>query len=222
MKSDTNRYRKAYCRYIIYMLFILFSCKEGKRKQRIKQVVPEWIGKEILFPSCLPCRSLGSDTDCINLTILNFKIVLYINSLRCRSCRLRLTEWKKIITETDSLFSDEVDFSFYVQPQKRDERFLETMFRQNVSRHPVFIDTPNIIYRINKFPYQTEYQCLMRKITNNVLMIDNPSLNTRIWQFYKRYISERNKKLITGKKEDCIGLSKINSLSTMFTSILIY
>jgi len=123
MKRITNRHKKAYCWYVIILLFLLCSCKEGRRRLNIQQVVAEWTGKEIQFPTGIPCRSMGIDTDCINITNLNYKILLYVDSLGCSSCRLKLSEWKQIIAEADSLFSGEVDFLFFFQPKKQDESF---------------------------------------------------------------------------------------------------
>jgi len=157
--------------------------------QSIQQVVAEWREKQILFPSGIPCQSFGRDTDCINPSNPNYKILLYVDSTGCSSCRLKLSEWKRIIAESDSLFSREVDFLFFFQPKKHDETELQSLFRQNGFRYPVFIDTKNEIFELNKFPSQTDYQCFLLDKDNKVLMIGNPSINTGVWQLFKKYIA---------------------------------
>ena len=193
----------AYCRYLIIILLFLCSCKDG-RKQTIRQVVAEWTGKEIQFPVGIPCQSVGIDTTCIDCSNSNYKILLYVDSMGCTSCRLKLPEWKRIIAEVDTLFAEQVDFLFFFQPKKRDERELQLMFRNNGFRYPVFIDTGNEINKLNKFPSNTEYQCFLLDRDNKVLLIGNPSLNTGIWQLFKKYISERDSKLTQGKKEESL------------------
>ena len=188
---------------IIVSFLLLCSCKEG-REQTIRQIVAEWTGKEIQFPVGIPCQSLGQDTACIDFSNPAYKILLYVDSAGCTSCRLKLPEWKRIMAEADTLFSGEVDFLFFFQPKKRDERELQFMFRNNGFRHPVFIDTGNEIDKLNKFPSQTEYQCFLLDSDNRVILIGNPSLNTGVWQLFKKYISERNSKLTQGKKEESL------------------
>jgi hypothetical protein len=184
--------------------------------QSAREIVAEWTGKEILFPSGIPCQSLGSDADCINPANPTYKILLYVDSAGCSSCRLKLSEWKRIIAESDSLFAGEVDFLFFFQPKRRDEIVLQSLFRQNGFRHPVFIDTKQEIDKLNKFPSQTEYQCFLLDRDNKVLMIGNPSVNTGIWQLYKKYIAEGNSVLTLGKKEESQTLSKVMTHTPTF------
>ena len=141
----------AYCRHLIILLLVLCSCNENRRTQTIRQVVAEWTGKEIQFPVGIPCQSLGQDTACIDFSNPTYKILLYVDSAGCSSCRLKLPEWRRIIAEANTLFSGEVDFLFFFQPKKRDERELQYMFRNNGFRHPVFIDTKNEINKSNKY-----------------------------------------------------------------------
>ena len=190
MKSE-NKQGRAYCQYMMIILLFLCSCKSDRRMQTAKQIVAEWTGKEILFPKGLYCTSIGQDTTCIDLYSDNFKIVFYVDSAGCTSCRLnQLSEWKKIMAESDSLFSGGVDFLFIFQPKKSDERELQIIFRNNGFSHPVFIDTENEIDHLNKFPSQADYQCFLLDRDNKVIMIGNPSNNTGIWALYKKYISE--------------------------------
>jgi hypothetical protein len=197
---------------MMIFLFFLCSCKDEKRKQDIRHIVAEWTGKQIQFPDAVPCQSLGSETPCIDFSNPNYKILLFVDSLGCSSCRLKLPDWNRIIAEADSLFPQKVDFLFFFQPKKQDERELQMMFRNNGFRHPFFIDTENKINRLNKFPAETEYQCFLLDRDNNVLMVGNPSLNAGIWQLFKKYILENDNKLIQGKKEESLTLSQLSTL----------
>jgi len=207
----------AYYPYIIFLFLFFYSCSENKRKQTIREVVAEWTGKQILFPEGIPCQSLGRDTFCINPANQNYKILLYVDSAGCSSCRLKLFEWKQIIEDADTSFSEQVDFLFFFQPKKQDERELQFMFRNNGFNHPVFIDRNCEIDRLNKFPSQTEYQCFLLDADNKVIMVGNPSLNTGIWQLFKKYISGENKTVLTrGIKEESLTFLKNPTLPPAF------
>ena len=177
---------------IIALITICFSsCKKNNQKDDAVKVVTEWTGKEIKFPKGLPCASMGTDTTCIDLYSDNYKILLYVDSLGCTDCRLKLPEWKKIIKESDSVFSTPPEFIFFFQPKQKDEKELQFIFKSNAFRHPVFVDKENKIDKLNNFPSKLEYQCFLLDKDNKVIMIGNPSLNSGIWTLYKKLITER-------------------------------
>jgi hypothetical protein len=186
------------------VLSLLCSCKENKRKQTIQQVVSDWTGKEIAFPNGISCQSMGNDIACPDFSNSNYKILLYVDSAGCSSCRLKLAEWNRIIAEADSFFAGEIDFLFFFQPKKQDEKELQFMFKQQNFRHPVFIDTNNELDRLNQLPNEAEYQCFLLDKDNKVLLVGNPSINTGIWRLYKRLISESESKLTSTKREESL------------------
>ena len=176
------------------------SCTKNKRWESAAEVVKEWTGKEIKFPKELSCTYLGRDTTCIDLYSDNYKILLYVDSLGCTSCRLKLFEWKKLMKESDTAFVRKPEFVFIFQPKKRDEQELHTILRSNGFRHPVFIDEDNTIDKLSNFPANTDYQCFLLDRDNKVLMIGNPSFNTGIWILYKSIINARETGVITMEK----------------------
>ena len=180
---------------ITAILAVCFSsCKKNKQKEDAVKIVSEWKGKEIKFPQELSCTSLGKDTTCVDLYSDNYKILLYVDSLGCTSCRLKLAEWKKIINESDSVFPNQPEFIFFFQPKQKDERELQQILRSNGFPYPVFIDKENEINKLNKFPSKPEYQCFLLDKNNKVVIVGDPSLNKGIWDLFKRIISEREKK----------------------------
>ena len=189
------------------------SCQKDKRRENAAKIVAEWTGKKILFPAGIPCQSLGIDTTCIDCSNQTYKILLYVDSVGCSSCRLKLYEWKQIMEEADELFPVQVDFLFFFQPKKQDEKELQLLFRQYSFRHPVFIDSANEINQLNKFPSNINYQCFLLDSANKVLLIGNPIYNPGIWQLFKKYILERESKLTSGKREESITHSNLMTLS---------
>ena len=165
------------------------SCTKNKRRDDAVRIVREWTGKEIKFSKEFSCMSMGKDTTCVDVYSDNFKILLYVDSLGCTSCRLKLPEWKKIMRESDTAFIRKPEFIFVFQPKKRDEKELQNILRSNGFRHPVFIDKDNEIDKINKFPSRAEYQCFLLDKDNNTLMIGNPVLNPNILELYKEQIA---------------------------------
>ena len=160
---------------IVVLITVCFSsCKKNKQKDDAMKIVAEWTRKEVKFPKGIPCTSMGKDTTCVDLYSDNYKILLYVDSLGCTSCRLKLSEWKKIINESDSVFSKPPEFIFFFQPKQKDERELQQIFKSNGFRHPVFIDIENEIDKLNKFPSKPQYQCFLLDNDNKVVIVGDP------------------------------------------------
>ena len=170
-------------------LLSLCSCKEEKRKQTIREVVAEWTGKEIRFPEGIPCQFLGRDTACIDPANRNYKILLYVDSTGCNSCRLKLPEWNQLISEADALFPGKVDFLIFYQPKSRDVRELTFQLNQADFQYPVFLDMDNKIDKANHFHSSPSFQCFLLDKDNKVVLIGNPVVNPGIWELVKEQIS---------------------------------
>ncbi|MDR2146986.1 MAG: hypothetical protein LBE91_11055 [Tannerella sp.] len=118
----------------------------------------------------------------------NYKILLYVDSLGCTSCRTKLPEWRKLILESDTLFENKPDFLFFFQPRINGLTDLEVLLMGNGFNYPVFVDMKNEIMHLNNFPKEPEYQCFLLDKENKVVMVGNPVYNPAIWELYKKII----------------------------------
>ena len=171
---------------ILLTACLFVSCQGDKRADDARKVVAEWIGKRIVFPDALPCTVMDRDTACISLSGASFKILTYIDSTGCTSCRLRLADWKKIVAEADSLFQGRVNFLFFFQPKS--EKELTYLLKRDNFRYPVFFDRACRLAGLNRFPSVMEHQCFLLDADNKVVLIGNPALNPQIWKLFKRQI----------------------------------
>jgi hypothetical protein len=195
-----NREATIFC-LIIALIASISACQQNKRRDNATKIVREWTGKEIKFPATLSCTSMGKDTTCIDLHNNNYKILLYIDSIGCSSCKMQqLISWKKLMNEFDTAFIRKPEFVFIFQPKKRDEKALQSIFRQHGFLHPVFIDKNDEIDKINNFPLNPEYQCFLLDKDNKVLLVGNPATVSGIWLLVKRIIKERETKVLTMEK----------------------
>lgn len=176
---------------------ILFSaCQQDKKQIEAEKVVKVWMGKEVLLPENIPCSVLGKDTkfeQYDGLFDAEYKVLLYVDSTGCSSCRLKLFEWKLLIEEADSLFLGKLNFLLYLQPKVDNASDLEFLMRRVHFKFPVFIDTNNHLDSLNSFPKEPAFQCFLLDKNNKVLLIGNPVLNPKIWDLFKKQISEEKK-----------------------------
>lgn len=67
-------------------------------------MMKEWTRKEILFHDRAVFTIQGKDTlDKFPYASTYYKIVTYVDSLGCLSCKLQLLEWINFIAEVDSV-----------------------------------------------------------------------------------------------------------------------
>ena len=198
------------CRGLFFFVAVfcfISSCRENERHKKAAEVVNEWMGKEILFPENVPCYILGKETRseiCDDLFNREFKIVMYVDSAGCGSCRLQLFEWEQLMEEANRLFPGKVGFLIFFQPENETE--MESLFeREGYFDHSVFIDIKGSINKLNHFSQEMQHQCFLLDKDNKVLMIGNPVLNPKIWELYKSVISggkEIKKEILTVTKVD--------------------
>ena len=210
--------RKSFYLLPIICLFILISCKNDDSKKTAQKIVTEWIGRSITMPTDTRTIRMGKDT-IIEMKETPYKILVYTDSTGCVSCKLRLSTWKYYMEEIDSIVPGQVNFMFYFQPKSIKE--MAYIFRRERFTHPVYIDQPGTIYKINNFPSQMEYQCFLLDNENKVIAIGNPTLNPQIWELYKKLIRNGNddkKNIITTveieQKEIEIENMKTDEVST--------
>ena len=80
--------------YLLFFLCLLCSCKESE-KEKIARLVREWDGKEISFPPHSVFTIQGKDTIDFSFADAEYKIVTYVDSVGCTSCKLQLPRWKE-------------------------------------------------------------------------------------------------------------------------------
>jgi hypothetical protein len=177
----------------------IVSCKRNDKREEARRVVAEWTGKTIRFPENHDCNLLGSEAplaSCASLFEKEYKVLLYVDSTGCTSCKLRLFEWGQLIREADSLFAGRLGFLFFFQP--RDKRELQLLLKQDYLDYPVFMDTPGALDQLNHLPGKDEYRCFLLDGENKVVALGNPTFNRKIWELYKKKLSgERGE---TGEK----------------------
>lgn len=87
---------------LMMCVWMLASCQESGEEAMLR-LVNEWNGKEIKFPSRSVFTIQGKDTVDFEFKDADYKVVTYIDSVGCTSCKLQLHRWKQLVAEVDSL-----------------------------------------------------------------------------------------------------------------------
>jgi hypothetical protein len=152
----------------------------------VDNIIKEWIGKVIMFPDIKPYTAHFKSKDSLKYTVSGnkeYKILLYVDSTGCTSCKMKLSVWKTYI---EKLYL-QVDFLFYLKHKTKEE--LLSLLEYEKFTYPVFIDDNDELNKLNHFPNNPMFQCFLLDKNNKVLAIGNPANNPKIWELYKQIIT---------------------------------
>lgn len=206
---------------IITMITFISSCTSKDNDNR--EVVEDWIGKEIIIPANLKYQ-IGKCIVNYDFTDADFKIVTYINSEGCTSCKMKLKSWDKFIKELK--LSSDITINFLMVINTDEKKVVETLLKQNDFNNPVAIDPKGDYDRINLLPAKSDYQTFLLDNNNKVLVIGNPVNNPKIKELYKQIIFDTasgdsteavsDKKLCSHSVQNLGVVKRGDTLSTIF------
>ncbi|WP_278623276.1 DUF1573 domain-containing protein [Parabacteroides gordonii] len=192
---------------ILVLLPIFFSCKnEQKEKEKhIAQLVNEWQGKQIVFPENLIFTRYLTDTTDYRIPQSEYKVLVYIDSIGCTSCKLQLPKWKELIEYTDSVTQEKIPFLFFFH--SKDYKEIRYLLKRDGFDRPVCIDMDDRLNKLNKFPADMTFQTFLLDKNNKVAALGNPVHNTAIKDLYL--------KQITGKDSPTKNMLKTTAEATL-------
>ncbi len=178
--------------YIIYIFLfssLLYSC--NKKEKEIIQLVTQWRNKQIILPNKMVFTKSGTDTINYKFNHTKHKILVYVDSIGCTSCKLRLDKWKDFINHMDSISNNSVSYLFFFHAN--DKKDIIPILKKEKFKIPICIDKQDELYKLNKFPYNTMFQTFLLDKNNKVIAIGNPIHNLKVKELYI--------KIITGKQQ---------------------
>ena len=174
------------CLCFLNILLFLFSCQKTPQ-EHITQLVEEWQGKEVRFPETPVFTRQLSDTVDYRIPETEYKVLVYVDSIGCTSCKLQLPKWKEFITYVDSVSGGQVPFLFFFQ--SKDNKELRYILKRDNFRLPVCVDSQNEFGKLNRFPSEQMFQTFLLDKDNRVKVIGNPIHNLSVKELYLKEIA---------------------------------
>lgn len=175
--------------FILFVPFLIWSCRD-QEKEDLTRLVQEWQGKEILFPKNMVFTRFLMDTVDYQIPKSEYKILLYVDSVGCTSCKFQLNRWVDFIHQVDSITDVDIPVLFFLQMKDRKE-MLSILRRENFNV-PVCIDTEGAIDKLNHFPKNTSFHAFLLDRNNRVRVIGNPVMNLSVQDLYFQEIKGGN------------------------------
>ena len=179
---------------LLYILLItaFFSCdnEQKEKEKQILQLVNEWQGKQIVFPENTVFTRYLTDTTNYQIPQSEYKVLIYVDSIGCTSCKLQLHKWKELIEYTDSVTQGKVPFLFFMHP--KDAKEIRYLLKRDAFDRPVCIDIDDQLNKLNKFPTNITFQTFLSDKDNKVTVLGNPVHNTAVKDLYLKQITGKD------------------------------
>jgi Protein of unknown function (DUF1573). len=172
--------------YLLLLIVFLSSCKENE-KERITQLVTEWQGKEIILPKNPVFTQYVTDTIDYRIPQSDYKVLVYIDSIGCTSCKLQLDGWKEFIASVSSVSVDSIPFLFFFH--SKDYREIRYLLKTSSFDLPISIDKEDELNKLNQFPSDIMFQTFLLDKNNNVVVLGNPIHNLAVKELYLKQIT---------------------------------
>ena len=174
---------------IILLLTIFLSACQDKQKEIITLLVKEWQGKQILFPENMVFTRFASDTTNFVIPTSDYKVLVFVDSIGCTSCKLQLSRWKEFIRYTDSISQKNIPFLFFFQFDDQWE-IHSLLIRENFDK-PICLDRSDSLNQLNHYPKDIRFQVFLLDKNNKVVVIGNPVHNPNVKELYLEEISRK-------------------------------
>ena len=164
---------------------LFFSCKESSQ-EHYTNLLKKWMHREIRFPDNPVFTIQGNDTVSFSRDG-NYKILTYVDSVGCTSCKLQLGSWQQFMGEEDV---SDVCFLFFFSPEKKVD-IIRTL-KSHAFTHPICIDEIHQLDYLNHFPAGPTFQTFLLDKDNRVLAVGNPIHNPKVKELYLKIIRGEN------------------------------
>lgn len=173
------------------MLLMLPACKQTQ-SEKLEKLLREWTGKEIVFPNNPSFTIYGEQESDFKIPTDGYKVVHYLDSIGCISCKLNLNKWKEYIAYMDSVTNGTVPCVFFFHAKEKRE--VKISLKEENFDYPVCMDTANEFYQLNRFPMYPILQTFLLDKDNRIVAMGDPVTNPKIKELYLNLISGKQSK----------------------------
>ena len=171
--------------FIFICGIVLMSCRINEQ-EKLEHLLNQWNGKEIIFPENPIFTVYGQDTIGLNIPNDGYKIVHYLDSTGCTTCKLDLERWQSFIVYMDSVTQHSVPCLFFIHAKQKRE--VKIALKESHFDYPVCLDLENELYKLNKFPSHPLLQTFLLDGNNKVVAMGDPVKNPHVKELFVNLI----------------------------------
>ncbi|WP_431432701.1 DUF1573 domain-containing protein [Bacteroides hominis] len=171
---------------LISLVLGVCSCK-NQNVERNLFIVKDLVGQNLILPDSLVFFNMDGQNIDVTIPKTKYRIVMYVDSIGCISCKLKLAKWKQFIVDVDSLSEKNTSFLFIFYPKMKKDIFYA--LKNDNFTYPICLDLENTFYDTNKIPGDMMLQTFLLDEDNKIVAIGNPIHNSKIKDLFLNIIS---------------------------------
>lgn len=157
--------------------------QEKRELAQIETSVNTWLGRKIQIDPTVGYLTARGDSDEIELPSVDFRLIRYIDSEGCTSCRMQMRRCRDAQRELSASAATEVGFLYIISPDNIGE-LTSILARDNIGNLPVLVDMSDSLNRMNGFPEADGLRTFLVDRDNRVLGVGDPAVNPQIMRLY--------------------------------------
>lgn len=185
--------------------FFLMSCQTTEQ-EKLERLLNQWNGKEIIFPKRTIFTVYAQDTIDFKIPDKGYKIVHYLDSAGCTTCKLNLDRWRSFIDCMDSVTQNSVPVLFFIHAKQKRE--VKIALKENHFDYPVCMDMENELYKLNKFPTHPLLQTFLLDGENKVVAMGNPLKSPHVKELFVNLITGKTSRMEMKRSKTTAKLSQ--------------
>lgn len=173
----------------LVFLFCLLSCKKDSKREFSEQI-NHWMGRQIEYPNDMVFVKFAKDTVAFPFEKSDYKVLVYVDSTGCTSCKLQLQKWKNLMAQTDSLIDKQVSYLFVFQT--KDPKELHNLLIKDDFNYPIVVDSTDSFNIINNLPENAIFHTMLLDKDDKVMVIGNPIHNPSVKDLYLQRLFDKS------------------------------
>ncbi len=165
----------------------LASCSQYKIKKQLEKLTRT----EIVIPAGMRQSVMGRDSVLLNPAVGAARMIVYIDSVDCSSCRLNsINDYAEIIDYHKEETGGEFVPVFIFSPQREKVGEVVTSLKRSAFNYPIFLDEEQKFSVANPhIPVDPRYHTFLLDKHGKVVLVGDPAYSPDLWELYKTTIA---------------------------------
>lgn len=168
-----------------YVVVCLISCVDRKLQRQLEVLS----ARDIVVPNTMRQMVGGRDSTALDPTVGLVRLVVWVDSVGCSSCRLGyMFLYDEIIGHSKAAGDGFVPVFVFSPPKDKIEEVM-VVLKYSEFTYPVLIDEKNLFSAANpNIPDDSRFHTFLLDKNGKVVLVGDPANNPTLWELYKKTI----------------------------------
>lgn len=169
--------------HILLLVTIFLPACSSKEESAIKEIVTEWVGRELSVP--YDRFTISGESIPIDSAEYDYKIVNYVDSSSCNRCSMKLDLWNMYMSRLNAM---DANVGLFTIVKSNDVEEINTIVYESSFNYPIMIDSMGDYTQNNNTTLDNRFNSFLLDYDNKVIAIGNPVIMPTVGDLYRAII----------------------------------